>query len=67
MAMTMPVLREHLTQRQLSVGGNKQTLARRLLMDLQSGQEPEQTSHESVKKVKVSRSPQLSRLHSNPP
>ena len=47
MAMTMLVLREHLTQRQLSVGGNKQTLARRLLMDLQSGREPEQTSHKS--------------------
>ena len=43
MAMTMPILRGHLTQRQLPIGGNKQTLARRLLTDLQSGQEPDQT------------------------
>ena len=45
-AMTMPILRGHLTERQLSTGGNKEALVKRLLTDLQSGQEPDQTSPE---------------------
>lgn len=45
-AMTTPTLRGHLTERQLSTGGNKQTLVERLLTDLQSGQEPNRTSPE---------------------
>ena len=47
MAMTMPVLCGHLTQRQLPVGENKQTLARMLLSDLQSGQDPDQMTPEA--------------------
>ena len=38
-AMTMPRLRDLLTQRQLPIGGNKQTLAQRILNNLQAGQE----------------------------
>ena len=70
--MTMPILRGHLTEHQLSTGGDKQALVKRLLTDLQSGQEPSYQLIEPylraqllAKKVKltVNHSPQHSRLH----